>query len=70
MEYPVVLERDDNDTIHVSFPDFPGHTFGDDEAEALHARDALRTIIDAYLANGRALPEPSPLTTGYSVQLD
>src|SRR5262245_43037678 len=31
VDYPVVLEKDDNETILVSFPDFPEvHTFGTD----------------------------------------
>jgi hypothetical protein len=35
MDYPVKLQRDDNDTILVSFPDFPeAHTCGDDVEEA------------------------------------
>jgi antitoxin HicB len=34
--YPVTLEKDDNGTILVGFPDVPSaHTFGDDEADAL-----------------------------------
>ena len=63
MEYPVKLERDDNDTVLVSFPDFPeAHTFCDDEADALrHAQDALATVIDAYIANKREIPAPSPV---------
>ena len=36
MEYPVKLERDDNKTILVSFPEFPkAHTYGDDVEDAL-----------------------------------
>ena len=52
MDYPVTLERDDNGTILVSFPDFPeAHTFGEDEADALvRAKDALATAIDAYIS--------------------
>ena len=49
MQYPVTLARDDNETILVSFPDFPeAHSYGDDAADALaHAQDALATVIDA-----------------------
>jgi antitoxin HicB len=49
MDYPVILERDDNDTLLVSFPDFPeAHTYGIDREEALtHAQDALASAIDA-----------------------
>ena len=59
--YRVILEPDDNDTVLVSFPDFPeAHTFGDTAADALeHARDALATIIGAYIRARRPLPPPS-----------
>lgn len=60
MDYPVIFERDDNDTILVSFPDFPEvHTFGTDEADAVaHAVDALATGIDAYIKAKRDIPLP------------
>lgn len=69
MDYPVTLERDDNDTILVSFPDFPeAHTFGTDEADALtHAQDALATAIDAYIKDKRAVPLPSAVVAKYRV---
>ena len=46
MDYPVLLTPDDNNTIRVSFPDFPeAHTFGDTTDEALvRAKDALATV--------------------------
>jgi antitoxin HicB len=61
MNYRVKLERDDNDTVLVDFPDFPeAHTFGDDEADALRrAEDALATVIDAYIKARRDIPRPS-----------
>ena len=61
MEYPIALERDDNDTILVSFHDFPeAHTFGEDEADALmRAPEALATAIDAYIKDRRDIPLPS-----------
>jgi antitoxin HicB len=61
MDYPVTLERDDNDTILVSFPDFPeAHSYGDDAKDALsHAADALATVIDAYIKDRRDIPTPS-----------
>ena len=61
MDYRVVLERDDNDTVLVSFPDFPeAHTFGETEEEALRqASDALATAIDAYIKDRRDIPLPS-----------
>jgi len=71
MEYPVRLERDDNDTILVSFVDFPeAHTFGDDEVEALaRARDALATIIDAYIKARRPIPLPSAMIARHHVRV-
>jgi antitoxin HicB len=61
MYYPVRLERDDNNTILVSFLDFPeAHTFGDTREEALRrASDALATVLDAYIKDRRAIPLPS-----------
>lgn len=65
MDYPITLERDDNETLLVSFPDFPeAHTFGKDEADAIdHARDALATVIDAYIKDKRDIPLPSAKIT-------
>jgi len=61
VDYPVVLERDDNGTILVGFPDFPDvHTFGENEVDALtHAVDALATGLDAYVKDRRDIPIPS-----------
>lgn len=69
MDYPVILERDDNDTILVSFPDFPeAHTFGDTVEDALaHAKDALATVIDAYIKDKRDIPLPSVRASRYCV---
>jgi antitoxin HicB len=66
MNYRVKLERDDNDTMVVDFPDFPeAHTFGDDEADALRrAQDALATIIDAYIRARRDIPQPTARPRG------
>jgi antitoxin HicB len=71
VDYPVVLERDDNGGILVRFPDFPEvHTFGENEADALaHAVDALATGIDAYLKDRRDIPLPSAVTTRHRVTL-
>lgn len=71
MDYPVILERDDNDTILVNFPDFPeAHSFGDDVAEALkRAPDALATAIDAYIKDRREIPLPSAVVTKDRVTL-
>ncbi|HYM23343.1 MAG TPA: type II toxin-antitoxin system HicB family antitoxin [Vicinamibacterales bacterium] len=71
MDYPVVLERDDNKTILVSFPDFPeAHTFGDTETEALaRAEDALATVVDAYIADRRSIPQPSAIIAKHYVTM-
>ena len=47
LRYPVRLRPDTNDTILVSFPDFPeAHTFGDDRNEALaRAADLLEDVL-------------------------
>jgi antitoxin HicB len=69
MDYPVTFERDDNGTVLVSFPDFPeAHTFGEDETDAaLRARDALATVIDAYIKDRRDVPLPSATVTKHRV---
>jgi antitoxin HicB len=69
MDYPVKLERDDNDTILVSFPDFPeAHTYGEDVEEALkHAAGALATVIDAYIKDRRDIPLPSAIAAKHRV---
>jgi antitoxin HicB len=65
MEYPATLERDD-DTILVSFTDFPEvHTFGSDALE--HGRDALATILDAYIKDRRPIPAPSQRRSKYRI---
>jgi antitoxin HicB len=69
MDYPITLERDDNDTILVGFPDFPeARTFGEDEADALmRAPEALATAIDAYIKDRRDIPLPSALVVKHRV---
>ena len=61
MRYPVVLEKDSNGTILVSFPDIPeAHTFGDDEDEALtRAVDAIDTAHSMYVDDRQDIPAPS-----------
>ena len=61
LEYPVKLIPDDNNTVRVEFLDFPeANTFGDSKVEALaRAADALETVIEAYIREGRTLPTPS-----------
>jgi antitoxin HicB len=71
MDYPIILERDDNSTILVSFPDFPeAHTFGDDQQDALvRAVDALATVIDAYIKDKRDIPLPSAIVAKHRVTM-
>src|SRR5260370_40352930 len=59
-DYPVRLTVD-NDTIVVTFLDFPeAHTFGAtlDEAVA-HSIEALATLVGAYIRARRPIPRPS-----------
>jgi antitoxin HicB len=68
LDYPVTLTPDDNDTILVRFVDWPAQTFGADRNEALRqAVDALATIIDAYIKDGREIPQPSAGKTRVTV---
>lgn len=69
MDYPIKLEKDDNGTILVNFPDFPeAHTYGNDIEDALtHAPDALATAIDGYIKDRREIPLPSAVVTRHRV---
>jgi antitoxin HicB len=62
VQYPAVLQRDDNDTWLVTFPDFDDAvTFGETPDEALaQAVDALETVIVSRMRHKRDLPTPSP----------
>jgi antitoxin HicB len=64
LRYPVRLRPDTNDTILVSFPDFPeAHTFGDDRNEALaRAADLLEDVLADYIDSRRDIPAPSKAT--------
>ena len=63
MEYPIVIERDDNETLLVTCPDLPEvTTFGEDEEDALRrAGDAIEEALAARIARRENLPSPSPL---------
>lgn len=70
LAYPVRLERDDNNTILVTFADLPGATYGETAEEALaHAKDALVTMLEFYMDQRRPLPDPSGKGDAY-VALD
>ena len=60
-EYPVFLEKDDNDTVLATVPDVPGTvTFGEDNDEALaHTADALAVMISALMDDNEEIPEPT-----------
>ena len=59
--YPVEIERDEDDRFVVAFPDFGwGATDGATRDEALaEARDLLRELIATTIREGGDLPEPS-----------
>ena len=63
MEYPLVIEPDDNGTLLVTCPDLPEvTTFGEDEADALQrAGDAIEEALAARMARHESIPAPSPL---------
>lgn len=60
LQYPVVLE-DDDDSVLVTSPDFPElTTFGMDREEAIaRAADALEEAIAARIHDGLDIPLPS-----------
>src|SRR6266436_9495580 len=62
LRYPAVLEKDDNDSWLVTFPDFEDAvTFGDTREQALvHAVDALETVIISRMKHKLDIPVPSP----------
>lgn len=68
--YPALLKRE-GDRVLVEFPDFPeAHTYGNDRAEALErARDALATIVDAYIRDREPLPQASIIDGAHAVRL-
>lgn len=68
--YKVEL-TDDDDSVMVTFPDFPeAVTFGDNRDDALgHAVDALQTAMMAYMADRRDIPAPYAIASGLGVSL-
>src|SRR5262245_52291871 len=61
LQYPAVLEKDDNGTWLVTFPDFDDAlTFGETRQEALaQAIDALETVIISRMKHKLDVPTPS-----------
>ena len=70
LRYSVILRPDDNDTVLVTFPDFPeAATFGEDQQDALlRAGDALETAIQGRIGDFEDVPLPSP-TAAPTVEL-
>src|SRR5262245_27298507 len=71
LRYPAVLEKDDNGTWLVTFPDFDDAvTFGETQDEVLaHAVDALETVIASRIKNKLDIPEPSPARGRHRVSI-
>ena len=63
MDYPLVIEPDDNETLLVTCPDLPEvTTFGEDEEDASQrASDAIEEALAARMARHEHIPPPSPL---------
>lgn len=59
--YPGYFEPNELDGYSVWFPDLPEcHTDGDNLDDTVNmAAEALELVIESYIDNGRALPEPS-----------
>ncbi len=65
-KYPSILQSDDNDTLLVTFPDFPeAVTYGDDEDLALtNASKSLIAAISSRMDDGEDIPTPSKFQFG------
>jgi antitoxin HicB len=61
LQYPAILEKDDNDTWLVKFPDFEDAvTFGDTREQALaFAVDALEAVIISRMRHKLDIPTPT-----------
>ena len=65
--YRVTLTTE-GDHVLVDFRDFPAHTYGDDQDEALaRSVDALTTIIGAYMRDRQPIPRPATRARGRMV---
>ena len=71
LSWPVDLQRQDDGSLLVAFPDVPeALTEGATEAEALmQARDCLIAALGGYVAERRAVPRLSPARGRPSVSL-
>jgi antitoxin HicB len=67
IKYEMIIRWSEEDNCFVvGFPDFPGQqwrTHGDTyEIAVANGVEALESLVDAYLANDDALPEPRLVT--------
>lgn len=71
LQYPLSLEKDDNGTLLVGFPDIPAvHSVGDDVEDALaNALDAFETAFDLYVESGRPMPLPGAALGQHSLSV-
>ena len=68
VRYPFTLTDDDDGSVMVTFPDFPGATYGRTREEAVQRARAF--VVDAvaiYLALDQALPTPAAIATDQHV---
>lgn len=61
--YPAIFTPEPDGGFSIHFPDLEGcYTCGDDMADSLMmAEDALALVLYGYEADGREIPDPSPL---------
>ena len=71
LEWPVKLQRQEDGSILVTFPDIPeALTEGDTEAGALmQGQDCLIAALGGYVGDRRAVPWPSPARGRVTVAL-
>lgn len=59
-EFPVDLIREADGRVSAVFDGLPGSTLGVDETDALvRAKDALVTVLSAYVDGGQRVPAPA-----------
>ncbi len=68
--YPALVDKDEDSDFGVSFPDFPGCVSAGETLEdaILGAHEALAGHVALMLADGEALPSPSPLEKSASTR--
>lgn len=69
--YRYKIAPDDNDTLLITFPDFPeAATWAEDEEDTeRRARDAIETAIAGRISDKETIPEPRKPARGPSVTL-